>query len=323
MDANEIRFTVKILKSHYELGMSQVEIAKQEHLSKSKVNRIIKKSLLDGYIKLTINYPITSVQELEDEFKRIFGLKKAFFAPVIVNDEELIKKDVSRALGMELANIVDDDDIIGISWGNTMNSVASCLPKMNKNGVKIVQLNGGVSKNVKPTRTMNIIELFSDAFNGVSYILPMPAIVDNSSTVGVLKNDSQINYVFNLIEKSRIAIFSIGYLSFKSVLYSAKYFTKEEYVKLQQNGAVGDICSRYFNLDGKVVDEMLDARTIGVSLDVLKQKDYSIAVVVGEKKANAILGALNGGYINTLFSDENTAKKVLKLYHHNKDNLIK
>lgn len=319
MDANETRFIIKILKSHYELGMSQVEIAEKENISKSKVNRIIKKALLDGYIKLTINYPISSVQELEDEFKKIFGLKKAFFAPVIVDDEKLITKDVSRALGIALKNIVADDDIIGISWGNTMNSVASCLPEMNKNGVKVVQLNGGVSRNIRPTRAMDIIDQFSDAFNGVSYILPLPTIVDSSSMVEVLKKDSQINHVFNLIEKSRIAIFSIGCLSFDSVLYSAQYFKEEEYIQLQKNGAVGDVCSRYYDVDGKVIDQTLDDRTVGISLKALKQKDYSIGVVVGEAKAKAILGALNGGYINTLFSDENTARKVLELYHQNKD----
>jgi Transcriptional regulator, contains sigma factor-related N-terminal domain len=315
MDVIKMRNVVEILKSYYELGMSQEEIAQQQHLSKSKVNRIIKKAISDGYIKITVNYPITPVKELESEFIREFGLKKAFFAPVIVDDPELIKKDVCRALANDLPNFVRNDDIIGVSWGNTIKMLASYLPKIEGKGIKIVQLNGGIARNTKPTNGLQIIEEFSNAFQGLGYVLPMPAIVDNSLIVDVLKNDSQIHHVFDLMEKSRIAIFGIGYVSRDSVLYSAKYFKDEEYDELQKKGAVGDICSRYYDIDGKIIDKVLDSRTVGISWETLKQKEYSIGIVSGDEKVKSLLGALNGGYINTLYSDENTARKVLNLYY--------
>ncbi len=315
MDVIKMRNVVEILKSYYELGMSQEEIAQQQHLSKSKVNRIIKKAISDGYIKITVNYPIAPVKELESEFIREFGLKKAFFAPVIVDDPELIKKDVCRALANDLPNFVRNDDVIGVSWGNTIKMLASYLPKIEGKGIKVVQLNGGIARNTKPTNGLQIIEEFANAFQGLGYVLPMPAIVDNSLIVDVLKNDSQIHHVFELMEKSRIAIFGIGYISRDSVLYNAKYFKDEEYDELQKKGAVGDICSRYYDIDGKIVDKVLDSRTVGISWETLKQKEYSIGIVSGDEKVKSLLGALNGGYINTLYSDENTARKVLNLYY--------
>lgn len=315
MDAIKMKTIVEILRAYYELGLSQEEIAQQQHLSKSKVNRIIKKAISDGYIKITVNYPVSPVQDLEETFIQEFGLKKAFFAPVVVDDPEIIRKDVCRALAHNLPSIVKDNDIIGVSWGNTLRTLSELLEKTEHSGVKIVQLNGGIARNTKSTKSLDIIEDFTNAFNGIGFILPLPTIVDDSSIVGVLKRDSQIREVFDLIDKCRIILFGIGHVSYESVLYSAKYFKKEEYDVLQEKGAVGDICSRYYDISGKAVDPVLNARTIGISWETIKKKEYSIGVATGEQKAKAILGALNGGYINVLYSDENTARKVLKLYN--------
>jgi deoxyribonucleoside regulator len=49
-----------------------------------------------------------------------------------------------------------------------------------------------------------------------------------------------------------------------------------------------------------------------LSLDELKKKEYCIAVAVGSKKVKSICGALRGGFLNVLITDENTADAVLK-----------
>lgn len=315
MNLNELKQTIRVAKMYYEVGMSQEEIAEKEMISKSTVSRLVKKAVDNGFVTFTINYPIQSVEELEEELKSAFNLKKAFLAPVIVDDNELIKRDVCKALGLDLSRLVQDDDIIGISWGTTMECISSYLPRMNKKGIRVTQLNGGVAKNVKPTKSSTIIEKFTEAFDGIGYILPVPAIVDNSNIAKVFESDSQIKQVFDLIEKGRIAVFSIGHMSSDSVLWEAGYFNQQEYEELQKTGAVGDICSRYFDIYGKVVDQNLNSRTVGVSLDTLKDKEYSIGVAVGDHKAKAILGALKGGYINTLYTDEKTARTILDIYY--------
>ena len=44
MDQYKINLILRVAKLHYELGMSQIEIARQEHLSKSTVSRLIAQS---------------------------------------------------------------------------------------------------------------------------------------------------------------------------------------------------------------------------------------------------------------------------------------
>lgn len=76
--------------------------------------------------------------------------------------------------------------------------------------------------------------------------------------------------------------------------------------------AVGDICSRFFTIDGEIADEKMDERTIGINLQDLKQKETAILVAGGERKIKAIHGALRGGYANHFITDQFTAKQLLE-----------
>ncbi|MBT2696615.1 hypothetical protein J7E79_04165 [Bacillus sp. ISL-40] len=57
----------------------------------------------------------------------------------------------------------------------------------------------------------------------------------------------------------------------------------------------------------------MNNRVIGISLEELKKIKKVIAVVEGEHKAESVLGALRGQFINVLIIDEQTADVVLKL----------
>ena len=78
-----------------------------------------------------------------------------------------------------------------------------------------------------------------------------------------------------------------------------------------RNGAVGDICSNYFDLEGNLADEELDQRRIGISLTDLKKIPCKIGVVSGPHKASALHGALKGGCIDILYADEALGKALL------------
>ena len=52
---------------------------------------------------------------------------------------------------------------------------------------------------------------------------------------------------------------------------------------------------------------------IGLSLEDIKKAENVICVAGLEMKAEAILGAVRGGYIDTLITDENAARKMIEL----------
>ena len=80
---------------------------------------------------------------------------------------------------------------------------------------------------------------------------------------------------------------------------------------MKQKGAVGDICSHVIDIEGNLCDRDLDARTMAVSLENIKNKKYRIGVAQGFSKADSLCGALRGGIINVLVTNEETAERIL------------
>ena len=75
--------------------------------------------------------------------------------------------------------------------------------------------------------------------------------------------------------------------------------------------AVGDISTHFFDADGKFID--LYENTLCASEENLENAGETIAVACGDDKADAIYGALSTGTVDTLITDEYTARKILAI----------
>ena len=106
-------------------------------------------------------------------------------------------------------------------------------------------------------------------------------------------------------------MYTIGLFSEQSVLVKADYFANSEINSLLKNGAIGDICSRIIDHEGKICSPTLNARTIGIEkIDIIK-KPYSIAVAGGKEKLPAIRAALRGKWFNCLITDSWISNELL------------
>jgi deoxyribonucleoside regulator len=316
MEIYEINLMIKVAKLYYELNHSQEQISKSENISKSSVSRILKKAVAKGYVKFDINYPLESLKELENEFLKYFDIKKIFIVPSFVDDYSLRMNDACKVLAQDILALIKDDEIISVSWGRTMDCLSNNLMAINppKKNIRVVQLNGSVAINIISTKSVSIVEKFSDAYSGTGYLLPVPVVVDDKKIAEAIMSDSQINMVMQMAKKSQLAIFSIGHVSSQSVLIERGVISKEQFRELSGIGAVGDVCSRYFDVNGNLVDKDLNERTIGISFDDLMKKQNRIAIAIGEHKAKAIIGALRSGIISSFYTDEITAKEVIRQY---------
>jgi len=307
---------IRILKEYYQFGYTQLEISYKEHVSKSSVNRILKKAKDDGMVTFQLNLPFESLYEMEEEFKRIFGLKQVHIVPGYLEDVSSRMRDTAKALSLFLNDILEDGDIIGVAWGETIDFLSRhlepCAPM--KPNLQVVQLCGSLARRMSCLKSFNIVENFAKNYMCPSYILPVPAIVGSREVAAALLSDPQIGEVMEIARRARIALCTIGVLTEKSILIESGALGLGNFEELKRMGAVSDILFHFMNMDGKIVNDDLDKRTMGLSLEELKQKEYRIAFTVGEHKAKAIISALHSGVINTLYTDELTAKKVLEEY---------
>lgn len=300
-----------VARMYYEMNLTQKEIAEKLRYSRPTISRIVDAALKAGIVDVKINYPLDSVVELEDAIKAKYKLKNVFVVPVYIKNPGLIQNDVGKAVANYLYDICEDGSTLGVSWGTTLSHVVPHLKPKALPHMKIVQLNGGAAKSTFSTGSVALLEEFSKAFSSDQYLLPVPSIVDSAVIANAIMTDSSIEHALNLGKQSNIAVFGIGNVSHNSVLYKGGYFKEGAYDELIAKKAVGDICSRYFSADGQIVDEDLNSRTIGLKLEELRQKEFSIAIASGKEKAESVIGALNGGYANTVFIDEELAKEII------------
>ena len=316
MNRQDIGMMIRVAKQYYELKMDQEQIAKKENISKSTVSRLTRKAAELGYVKIQVDFPMESVVELEEKIKSLFPIQHVFICPAYIDDYIVRINDTCKVVAQDISKMVQDNEIIGVSWGRTMDSVASYLipPDPPKRNIKIVQMHGALTKNIATSKFNSIVEKFSDAFLGTDYLLPAPVFVDTKEIADAVMSDSNIRAIFDIIRACDFAVFGIGEVSATTKLIERGIYTEEQYNAMDHDGVVGDICSRYYDIYGNPVLPDLMERTIAIKTEDLKKKKHRIGVGVGEHKTKAIIGALNSGIMTALYTDEITARDVLRQY---------
>ena len=151
--------------------------------------------------------------------------------------------------------------------------------------------------------------------NSPAITVPLPNISPFRSYLILRKSrnvyrDRHIKRVLELGRNANIAIFSVGTVRDTALFFRLGYADSQEKNYLKTH-AVGDICSRFFDKDGNISSQELNDRTVGIDLDDLRHKEYSILLSGGDGKIASIRAALKGGYANVLITDQFTAKKLL------------
>lgn len=312
MDKERITKLVKVAKMYYHLECSQQDIANELGTSRPSISRLLQEAKEEGIVQIEVVDPYQGVYELSEKIEQKFNLQKCIIVNVPNYDDTLVKQYLGKEGAKYLRETVQSGDIIGTTWGTTLYEVTRNLLPKNVTDVTVVQLNGGVSYSETNTYASDILSYLGNAFNTVPHFLPLPAVVDHVAVKEGIVADRHIKKVLELGIKANIAVFTVGGRHENSTLVKADYFTEEELEILAETEAVADICSRFYDINGAISNDNLNARTIGISLDDLKQKEHAILIAGGRNKVAGIIGALNGGYADVLITDQYTAESVLE-----------
>jgi deoxyribonucleoside regulator len=313
LEPTKIKKVLEAAKLYYQLDRSQSEIAEILGVSRPTVSRLLRQAKSEGIVHIEIKDPSEDVELLESKLRERFGLKAVTVAYTPTYEDETVKRSIGQAAADYLDAIVQDGDTIGASWGSTLYQVALHLKSKTLKHSFVVQLNGGVSEADVRISPSEIVHRFGQAFHVPPYLMYLPAIVDHPLVKKAMLTDRHIRRVMDMAVSANIAVFTAGAPTPDSVLLNSNYFRDDELREIRSRGA-GDICSRYYDLNGDILLPELNERTVGIELSDLRNKEHAILVAGGADKTGAIFGALRGGYANTLITDEITAKALLQMW---------
>ena len=305
------RLLSKVATYHYVEEKSQLEIADILGLSRSKVCRMIADAKSLGIVQISVKYPVSTCNELEMQFEKRFKLREA----IIVNDfeEDNMMPVLGQAGADYLRRIVTSEDIIGISWGETLFHVVNQLQPFHTTGTKVVQLVGGLNNSGQNLQAVELARRLGKFFNSDPTLLHCPAVVTNSQVMEGLLEDENIQKVIQLWKKTTVALVGIGSMEPDSELFKNNHLSLHWHEMLNESVAVGDVCMRFFDQLGNKCCHELNELIMGITLETLKTVRTVICIARGTHKANAILGALNSEIPNVLITDRETAKMILEI----------
>lgn len=305
----------EIASLYFEQGLSQQEIADRLYFSRSKVSRLLSKAVEEKVVEITIHYPMERVFHLEQTMKNIFDLQNVIIAKDYGTSFPMLLKRVSHLAAQYLDGIMETHTSIGITWGETVYHVIDELTSTNKRHIRVIQLMGTTENNHNTAyNTSELIRKLVDKYDGDFSQIYSPLVVENDIIRDSLMKEPIIQRVIQEARNANIVLTSVGDLHTGKTNAWNHVLTPQVKAKLTKEGAVGVVLAHFIRMDGSVVDGELDAKVIGISLDDLKQIENVICVAVGVKKAKCIFAALQGGYMNTLITDECTARQVVSLY---------
>ncbi len=308
------RLLQAIAKLYYEEGRTQSEIATQFSISRPKVSRKLAEARERGIVKIFIDDAIDDISEMEQQLLTAFHLKGARVASVPEDDVELAIQLTARLGAQFLPTFLDPGDHIGVNWGWTLFELSKEFPAFSLPDCSLVQLSGAVDNANCRSFAHEIISNLSQKLGAESaFCLPCPALVESPIILDILLHDAKVRSLLERVEDCNKLFVNIATPDEDSCLYQAGYLNDENIARLKDVEAVGSICSRFFDKNGNICDPELDKRTVGISLDAIKNAECVLACIVGRQKARAVYYALKAGWIDVLVTDSLTAERVIDL----------
>lgn len=295
---------------YYEDGLTQSEIADVMGISRATVNSYLAEAREKGIVNISLEGGRLESLSVAQELKRHFGLTDCFIIPNDDNARPLIDR-LGVAGAHALKKILKSGDTLAVAWGRTALSVGEQTNISALQDMTVVQATGGTTASFSytPERCATVL---AKAVSGRCVNIMAPAIVRSSEMRDMLLDEPLLQEQFAVLENANRILFGVSSLRSNSTIHTSGFF---ESVSLQQYlaaGAVGVVAGRFIDERGQPVTGPLDSRTIGISLDKLRQIHTRIAVAGGFDKVPALLAALRGGYINVLVTDAATGLGILR-----------
>ncbi|MGR5143447.1 sugar-binding domain-containing protein [Photobacterium sp. DNB23_23_1] len=294
---------------YYNDNLTQTEIGNLLGLPRLKVSRLLEKGRQQGLIHVRIHSRFEGCMELENKIREYFGLQDIRVIP----DADPMGVDITQRVSVGAASMVvstvGPEDLLAIGFGETIMATLKNLGSfIQTKQVPVVSLAGGVGTYMKGISHL-------DASCDVN-LVPAPLRVSSKVVADVLYQEATINDVLMASCSADVAVISIGSIAQveQATMHQSGYISLGEQKILQRKGAQGDILGYFFDENGDVLEDIkLHEELIAIRPEKLREIPLVIGVAGGTVKAEAILAALNGRYINALVTNEATARKILEL----------
>lgn len=309
----KLGFLVEIARAYYEQGHDQSMIARSMGISRSQVSRYLTRARELNLVQIRVVAPDDRMSSLESALRKSFpGLRDAVVTPAFHTLPEVLRKAIGRTAASYFQGFIRPGIKICIGSGRSLREMVNYLKPGVIPNISIIQAMGNVGHEAMQIDFNELALAAARAFNARVIYVNAPAILGSGSVKEVIKDNPTINQALNLARSADIYVFGVGSMESDIIFTRNNMIKPDGLEKLRATGAIGDICARFFNIDGDEIESDFSDRIVGIQLSDLMKSNSTFCVAGGSDKVLPLIGAMRGGFIKHLVTDEQTAGAIIE-----------
>lgn len=308
----EERFLAQVAWAYHVEGLTQEKVAEKLGATRLRVNKAIAEARARGLVRITFNTAFAACAELEAALKARYGLKQAYVAPAPVEERD-VQTIVGAALGNLLSEVLADPrlKLFGMSWGGTLNIATRFIASAKRPDIEVVSVMGGLTRG-SDLNSFEITRRLADILGSQHSYFPAPLYAGSRESRDTIM---QLDVFRDILQKLRSVdalAMAAGDISRRSLLMHDGLPADVTMEDLKALGAVGDVLGLVIDAEGKPVDHPINERVIGVGLEDLHSIPNVILAAGGRHKVAVVRAVLSHDVVDTLVTDETTARALLE-----------
>ena len=302
MDEQTYALATKAAWYYYMEDSTQAQIAEVMGVSRAKVIRLLEEARAQGIVQFSFRKNDSQRVSAEQLLIDRFGLKDAFVVPTPL-DSSAINQSIAQGAAHYVSDHLREDGYLNIGYGDTVSRMLGVLAKNREESLNVVSLTGGVSYYLPTVDTT--------AYSMHLFLTPSPLVVSSRQVRDALLDEKSLQDVSTMTEYADMSVVGIGAAVEGATVLRNGILNEGELTVLKMQGAVGDVLNHFMDKDGNLIQTEIEDRVISTDLDKLRQLKNVVGVAGGKDKVTAIKAVLNGGYLNVLITDSDTAAELL------------
>jgi len=302
-----------ISQLYYIKGYNQQKISEETGINRTAISRLLTEAREKNIVNITVNYPLR-LPSLEKEFLKEFpSLKDVHITACTDDSYSTMLSTLGSYSGKFFMQNIKPGMIVGLGWGKAIYEMIKNIPEQDLD-IELIQIIGATGHEDFLKDGPLLSRLLSTKLNCPCKYLHVPLIVENPMLSQALKNESVISSTLDYARKSDYIFSGLG--STKKDMYTlreAGYIRDNELAEIKETGAVGDYLGFHYDIDGKILDIGINKRIIGIDPKDSRSIENRVVIAGDKRKAEAILGAINGDLFNILITDAFTAERVMEI----------
>ncbi|TDL79869.1 transcriptional regulator [Palleronia sediminis] len=293
---------------YYHEGLTQNEIAQRLGVSRASVVNYLAEARRRDYVRVSLDTEVFRGSSLARRLCAAYDLREALVVPQ--GDPERAAARVIRAAADWLPELLEPGDRLGVAWGETIYRLADAAPPVPIRDLTVVQLLG--SRPAAPGFAAEACSAnLARRFDALCVNLHVPLLLSDRELCARLKAEPVVAEQLRAVESCNKVVFAAGTCSDDSHIAHTGLMDADTLAGMRDAGAVGVICGRLIDAQGRPMPLENEDRIIGVTLAQMAAKPVGILVAAGAARTEATRAALIGGFATHVVTSSDIAERLL------------